>query len=98
MVDYRIVFAVILGLFVLMLAVFFLVSETNPFASPQEICARQGMIYDSELNVCLPAGGIDDSCAPIISTGRCQLGLTCELSPLNIFEGFFVCRGSLEFP
>lgn len=88
---------VILGILVIILLVVFTFFG-NIFASPEEICALQGALYDPVRDICVPAGGINQSCAPIISNGTCQLGLSCQFDLLAPQNGFFTCKGELQFP
>jgi len=67
------------------------------FKSPQETCGLQGMIYDPVKDICVPASGLNQSCAPLLSTGACQYGLECvwSINPLNLFRE---CQGTLQYP
>lgn len=67
------------------------------FSSPEEQCARSGLLYDPVKQICISASGAGESCAPFISSGRCLAGLSCNLTPLNFAAGFWTCEGQLQF-
>ena len=67
------------------------------FKSPQQICGELGQIYDPVRDICVTAGGLGESCAPIISSGQCQYGLECHWD-INPLVGFRSCQGILQFP
>ncbi len=67
------------------------------FKSPQETCALQGALWDPVRDICVPAGSVGASCAPLISNGTCQYGLSCSwsINPLVLFRE---CSGVLQYP
>jgi hypothetical protein len=82
---------------VIVVAIFAYTMFGSFFESPQAVCGQQGMVYDATRDICVPAGGIGASCAPFVSSGQCQYGLSCgwDINPLVLFRS---CQGTLQYP
>ena len=84
---------VIVGVVVAAIAAYTLLGDVF---NPEEFCASSGMVFDRVTGICIPAGGLGESCTAFFTGGLCQYGLSCQWD-INPLVGFRSCQGTLTY-